>query len=115
MTGVGVNMNLQMRKRPSESNSSPTPQSGLVSPEFASGTLLTRTRHIRDRPARLIEESLIMFRLTSGCQHQMRGVGAAVLILRKCSDAPLTYRRVGLRTLKNHIFEDAAQVEVRIE
>jgi len=56
-----------------------------------------------------------MFRLTSGCQYAQRGVGAAVLILRKKKENPPTYRRIGLRTIKNHVFEGSPEVEMRIE
>jgi hypothetical protein len=61
-----------------------------------------------------IKEPLILFRLTSGCDHGMRGVGAAALILRKLSDIPGAYRRVGLRILKDQVFHGSPEMDVRI-
>ena len=60
-------------------------------------------------------EPLILLRVFSVVEHGMRGVGAACLMLRKCHDRPDSYRRVGLRTAKNRIFEDAKEYEIRIE
>jgi hypothetical protein len=64
---------------------------------------------------RLIKEPLVALRLISGCHHGMRGTGAVAMLLRKTSENPVTYRRVGLRTLKDAVFSTSPEMEFRIE
>lgn len=70
--------------------------------------------HVRDVTPRPEKEPLILFRLTSGCGHGMRGVGAAALMLRRSKDTAGAYRRVGLRVLKDQVFAQSPEMEVRI-
>lgn len=62
-----------------------------------------------------ILEPLVLLRVFSAAEHGMRGVGAACLMLRKCPDKQDCYRRVGLRTVKNKVFEDAKEYDIRIQ
>lgn len=72
-------------------------------------------RRARVGSLKLVKEPLVAFRLMSGCRHAMRGTGAVAMLLRKTSESDVTYRRVGLRTLKDQTFYGSGEIEVRIE
>ncbi|SPO04995.1 uncharacterized protein DNG_07680 [Cephalotrichum gorgonifer] len=67
-----------------------------------------------DQPVAIMEP-LVLLRVFSGYDRRMRGAGAATLMLRKVSDDPTTYRRVGLRKVKNRIFAESPEVDIRVE